>query len=149
METQKFLDQLIGEWTYEVETAEGYRAKGAERVWSIGEYFIAAESRGEGPDGPSHSIMTLGYEPVTKTFSGSFAGTMVAYLWAYRGDLSADGRELLLETRGPAGSDGKGMDVYRDVIRIVDRDHREMASAAKTESNGWKEFMKTSYSRKT
>lgn len=149
MDKRQFLNQLVGEWTYEFETTEGdYRAKGTERVWAIGEYFIAAESRGEGPDGASHSMMTLGYEPEAKTFSGSFAGTMVPYLWVYSGGhLSADGRELPLETRGPTGSDGKGMEAYRDIIRIINRDRREMAAESKTESGAWKEFMKTTYSR--
>lgn len=144
-----WLSGLVGEWTYEFSTSEGsYAATGTERVWAIGDNWIAAENKGLGSDGsPSHSLMTLGYNPENELFTGSFAGTMAPFLFIYEGDLSEDGKDLQLETEGPAMSVGREKDRYRDVLHAVDRDHRDFISEVRTEDGGWEEFMRTRYRR--
>ena len=148
-----WLQQLLGEWTYTFRTADdsdhpGAVASGSEMVRPIGEHFVAVENTGgsDDDDQSSHSLTLIGYEPDTERFTGAVAGTAVPSLFVYTGALSADGQSLLLETEGLAMTDGQTTDRYRDVICIVDADHRYTAAEVWQEGH-WKEFMRTVFTR--
>lgn len=152
---QTWLQQLIGEWTYEFSTADssehpGFTATGTESVRPVGEVWIVAENKGRGSDGSlSHSIMTVGFEPEKARFSGSFVGTMVPVLFLYDGGLSSDGKSLILETEGPAMTEGRTTDKYRDISRIIDENNRELIAQVLGDDGQWREFMSTRYKRST
>ena len=148
-----WLQQLLGEWTYTFRTADdsdhpGATASGAETVRSISEHFVAVENTGrsDNDDQSSHSITLIGYEPDAERFTGAVAGTAVPSLFVYAGALSTDGQSLLLETDGPAMTEGQTTDRYRDVICILDADHRYTAAEVWQQGH-WKEFMRTVYTR--
>lgn len=150
-EAQKgFLKQLIGDWHYEFATADGsYTMSGTEKVWGVGEW-IAIENRGIGSDSDaSHSVTVLGLNAESGRFHGSFAGSMTPHLFLYDGDLSDDGATLPLETEGPAMTDGKATDRYRDVIAIIDADHRDTYSQVLETDGTWREFMRWRFERRT
>src|SRR6185295_16595790 len=77
----KWLQRLVGEWTYEHEASMGpdqppMKGTGTESVRSIGGLWTVGE--GEMPDGsPATTIMTLGYDPQSKRFVGTFIGSMM------------------------------------------------------------------------
>jgi Protein of unknown function (DUF1579) len=150
-----WLKQLVGEWTYEFSTAPDpdgnvATAKGTERVWPIGQTWVVAENIGQSSDGStSHSLQTLGFEPDKGRFVGVFAGTMAPVLFHYHGELGEAGKALVLETEGPALFDDRVTDKYRDIIRIIDSDHREQIAQVLDANGQWKEFMSTRYQRTT
>lgn len=150
---QTWLQQLIGEWTYEFSTAEdsdhpGASFTGTESVRPIGDTWMVAENKGRGFNGSaSHSLMTLGYEPDKGRFTGSFAGTMVPVLFLYDGALTEDGTSLILDTEGPAMTEGRATDKYRDIIHILDENNRELIAQVLGDDGQWREFMSTRYRR--
>jgi Protein of unknown function (DUF1579) len=104
----QWLHKLIGEWTYEGEATmepgnPPEKFKGSESVRSLGGLWTVAEARGDMPGGGAATmIMTLGYDPQTKRYVGTWIGSMMTHLWMYDGALEPSERVLTLEAEGPA-----------------------------------------------
>jgi len=148
----RWLQRLVGEWTYEMDAAAGpdhpaAKLTGSERVRSLGTWVVC-EGEGDMPDGgTSSSIMSLGYDPAKGRFTGTFIASMMTHLWVYEGELDAGGTTLTLDTEGPGFEDETTMVKYRDVIRLEDDDHRVMTSAWLAADGSWREFMTSRYRR--
>ncbi len=151
-EQHRWLQQLIGDWTYESTVAMGaddtQTFTGTDRVKALGEFWVIAEGEGEFPgDGPAKMVVTLGYDPLGKRFTGTFIHSMMSYLWHYDGELDGTRRILTLESTGP-GMNGVGATArYRDVIEIVDESQRKFSSYTLREDGKWHEFMSARYTR--
>jgi hypothetical protein len=146
----KWLQRLVGEWTYEgeAEGPNGYKDKpnGTESVRSIGGLWIIAEGQGEMGGDPSTSIMTLGYDPEKKKFVGTWLGSGMTNLWIYEGTLKGD--VLTLDCEGSA-FDGSGKTAkYQDIIEMKSDDHRTLTSRAQGDDGKWQQFMETHYRRR-
>lgn len=90
----QWLDQWIGEWVSETEYSIGSdqppsKSKGTEVVrclrhsesCSLGGLWLIAEGVGEMPDAISgKTMMTLGFDPQSDRFVGTFIGTMMTHL---------------------------------------------------------------------
>ena len=74
----KWLEKLLGEWTYEGEADMGpdkpkMKSSGSETIRSLGGLWIIAEGVGKMPDGEEgKTLMTLGYNPKTKRYPGTW-----------------------------------------------------------------------------
>ena len=148
----EWLQKLVGDWTYENEAMMGpdqlVKSVGTESVRSLGGLWTVAEGTGQMPDGDSFgSVMTLGYDPQTKLFVGTWVGSMMTKLWVYDGELEADGRKLSLYSEGPA-MDGEGTAMYRDSIEIVSDDHRILTGELQGPDGTWHKFMTAHYRRR-
>jgi hypothetical protein len=150
----EWLQRLVGEWTYEGEAAmeagkPPERFRGTERVRSLGGLWILAEGQGAMPDGDAATmVMTLGYDPRTQRYVGTWVGSMMTHLWVYDGALDAGGRSLTLEAEGPSmASEGKAAK-YRDVITVESDDHRVLTSQMLGDDGQWHGFMTANYRRK-
>ena len=103
----EWLQQLVGDWSYEHESPAGpgqppLKLTGTESVRSFGALWVVCEGRGEMPGGGTAlTIMTLGYDPATKRYVGTFVGSMMTHLWLYDGQLDASGKVLRLGAEGP------------------------------------------------
>jgi hypothetical protein len=149
-----WLLKLIGNWTYEFRTADnsdhpGITAKGTETVRPVGDVWVLLESEGTFSDASrSHSVTALGFEPAIDRFTGSVVSTTVPTLFVYDGHLSDDGLSLILETEGPAMTEGREIDRYRDIIQFTDDNTRTTSAQVLVENNcEWREFMMTRYIR--
>ena len=148
-----WLQQLVGEWTYEHEAQMGpdqppMKSTGSETVRSLGGLWVIGEGRGAMPDGsPATTIITLGYDPRKGRFVGTFVGSMMTDLWVYDGGLDASERILTLEADGPGFADPNVMAKYRDVVEIVSDDHRMLRSSVLGDDGQWHEFMVAHYRR--
>lgn len=150
----KWLERLVGEWTYEHECVTGpdqppMKATGTESVRSVGGLWTMGEGRGEMPDGtPATVFMTLGYDPQQKRFVGTFVGSMFTFLWIYNGTLDAAGKVLTLDTEGPDFSGAPGLVAYQDIVEFVDDNHRILRSQLRGPDGKWQQFMTAHYYRK-
>ncbi|MBB3898743.1 DUF1579 family protein [Roseococcus suduntuyensis] len=148
-----WLHRFLGEWDYTGEfmgpDGQSFTGKGTERVRSLGGYWIMGESLGEMPGGggEAHCVITLGYDPVRQRFIGSWVGSMMWHLSIYDGTLSEDGRELVLESEGPAFT-GEGTALYRDVMVWEDEDHRRMETSVRGADGGWTRLMVLRHGRR-
>ncbi len=148
----QWLDALVGEWISEIECVmePGKPAEishGTERVRSLGGLWIVAEGQGDMPGvGPATSLLTLGYDPQRKRYVGSFIASMMTHQWLYDGGLDAAGR-LALDTEGPGMAGDGSTAKYRDVMEVVDRDHRTLTSHMLGDGGQWQVFMTARYRR--
>lgn len=76
--------------------------------------------------------MTLGYDPRTHRFVGTFIAT---------------GNVLTLHTKGPSFADERTMCKYQDIITIIDDDHRTLSSQVLGADGRWARFMTARYQR--
>ena len=148
-----WLQKLIGDWTYEGEATmeagkPAEKFKGTESVQSLGGLWIQANGRGEMPDGDTAMmVMTLGFNPQTKRYVGTWIGSMMTHLWLYDGELDAAETTLTLNSEGPAMGTPEKMAKYRDVIEIVSDDRRTLRSHTLGDDGEWHAFMRADYRR--
>ncbi len=149
----EWLQRLVGEWSYEAECSMGpgqppAKARGSERVRSVGGVWVVAEGEGEMPGGgTATTIITIGYDPQTKRYVGTWIGSMMARLWVYDGALDAAERVLTLESDGPHMAIEGKTTKYRDVIELASDDHRVFTSHMLGDDGKWQHFMTTHYRR--
>ena len=148
-----WLQKLVGEWRVETEMtmAPGQpkqRSEGTEKVKSLGGLWAFGEGNGKMPDGTSMNYYSaLGYDVSFKEYRGCWFASVSSHLWKQVGELSADGKVMTLNCVGPnMTKDGETAN-YRDVIEIIDENHRTLTSYGQDENGEWHEFMKASYTR--
>jgi hypothetical protein len=149
----QWLQQLVGEWTYEAEATmepgqPPSKLEGSESVRSLGGVWILAEGQGEMPGcGAATTVLTLGYDPQKQRYVGTWIGSMMTHLWVYDGTLDAAGRVLTLNAEGPhMAAEGK-LAQYKDVIEFKSEDHRVLTSHMLGEDGEWHGFMTAHYRR--
>ena len=148
----QWLDQFTGNWISETEYSmesdqPPSKIKGTEIVRSLGGLWIIAEGVGEMLDASSgKTMMTLGFDPRSDRFVGTFIGTMMTHLWIYTGSLDATEKVLTLDTEGPNFAQS-AMTKYKDIIEFVSNDHRIMTSQILGDDGHWLQFMTAHYQR--
>lgn len=153
VQEHQWLQQLVGEWRTETEMTMGpgqskQKAEGRESVKSLGGLWAFTEGKTTMPDGtPMTYYAALGYDVSFKEYRGCWFASVSSHLWKYVGELSADGKTMTLNCVGPnMFKDGETAN-YRDVIEIVDADHRTLTSYGQNENGEWQEFMKAHFTR--
>ena len=148
----QWLQKLVGEWRVETEMHMGPDSKqtsvGTESVKSVGGLWAFGESDGTMPDGSAFThYSTLGYDVSFNEYRGCWFASMSSHLWKSVGELSADGKVMTLKCVGPnMFKDGETAN-YRDVIEILDENHRTLISSGQAENGEWQQFMKAHYTR--
>ena len=148
----EWLQQLVGEWTFENECSMGpdqppMKSTGTDSVRSLGDLWMICEGKGEMPGGGvGLTIMTLGFDPAKGRFVGTFIGSMMTNLWVYEGQLA--GNVLTLDTLGPSFTGDGKMVPYQDIIEFVSKDHRTLSSQMPGPDGKWVKFMTGHYRRK-
>ncbi len=149
----QWLEQLLGDWTYESQCSMGpdqpeIKTQGSESVRSLGGLWVLCEGRGQMPDGGEATmIITLGYDPQKKKYVGSFIGSVMSHLWIYEGSLDSTGKILTLDTEGPNFAEEGKSAKYQDIIEIIDKDHRTLSSRTLGPDGKWVKFMTSHYRR--
>ena len=149
-----WLQKFVGEWTGEGEASMGpgqppQKWTVDESVRAIGDVWVQGESRGKMPDGsPSVMLITLGFDPDKKRFTGTFIGSMMTYLWIYDGELDASGKILTLNAEGPSMADDGKMAKYQDIVEVISDDHRTLSSQVQMPDGTWNKIMSSHYRRK-
>jgi len=149
-----WLQQLVGEWTYESECSmesgkQPEKFKGSEHVCSLGGLWVQGEGHGEMPGGgEAIMVITLGYDPQQQRFVGTWVGSMMTHLWVYEGVLDAEEKVLTLNTEGPSCTGDGAIAKYKDVVEIKNNDHRVLTSHILGDDGVWHAFMTANYRRK-
>ncbi len=114
----------------------------------LGDIWTVSEGVGETEaTGPTATMMAVGYDPARSRFVGTWLGSMMTHLWVYEGSLDDSGKVLTLNSEGPDFHREGKMAPYRDIIEIIDADHRLLRSATPDESGQWQVFMTADYRR--
>lgn len=150
VDAHRWLHRLIGEWRQAATDGEAGESTRdwTESVTPVGDLWIMSVGQGASPHGTDEkSVMMLGYDPDRERFVGTWAGSMMTYLWIYEGYLDESQRSLILECEGPSFTEAGKMDHYRDIIEFVSDDHRIQHGQVRDASGEWKEFMNEHYRR--
>jgi hypothetical protein len=92
--------------------------------------------------------VTLGFDKSKGKFVGTWIGSPMDRMWIYEGELDDSGKVLTLHNEGPSFSDPNKIVQYKDVIEIVDENHRKMSSYVQGENGEFERFMQVGYRRK-
>lgn len=147
-----WLKQLVGEWTFTSRMPGGpdqppATYHGSETMRMIGDLWAVGEGSGEMPGGCTGTMLiTLGFDPKSGRYVGTWVGSMMNRLWIYDGEVVGDTLNLYAE--GPSFSDPTKSARYRDAIQILDADRRVFTGAVQGEDGTWNEFMRAEYRRK-
>lgn len=150
----QWLQRLVGEWTFEADCQMGpdqppVKTTGNETVRSLGGLWTIGDGEGEMPGGGAfQSVMTLGFDPQTGRFVGTFIVGVMTHLWPYNGTVDAEGRVLTLDSEGPSCTGDGTMSKYQDIIEFLSDDHRTLSSQFLGPDGQWVPFMKAHYRRK-
>ena len=150
----EWLQQLVGEWTYETECSmepgkPPEKFVGSETVRSIGGLWILCEGRGEMPGGGmATTLMTLGYDPQKKQYVGTWVGSMMTPLWVYAASMDPENKVLTLSADGPNCMEEGKLAKYRDVIEVRNQDYRTLTSYMLGDDGEWRPMMTVNYRRK-
>jgi hypothetical protein len=153
-EQHRWLQKLVGEWTYEHESVcepgkPPQKFVGTDTVRTLGDVWVLCEGKGNMPDGGTGTtLMTLGYDPARKRFVGTFIGSMMTHMWIYDGQLDAAAKTLTLDTEGPSFTAAGKMAKYQDIIEFKSDDYRTLTARTLGEDGQWQTFMTAHYRRK-
>jgi Protein of unknown function (DUF1579) len=148
-----WLHQLIGDWTYVSECSTGpdqppMQMEGTESVRTLGGLWTIGEAVSKDPaDTEFRSIMTLGFDPATNRFVGTFIASVMTHLWPYSGSLDPAEKILTLDSDGPSFSGDGTVTKYQDMIEILSNDHRTLSSQCLGPDGNWIKFMTGHYYR--
>jgi Protein of unknown function (DUF1579) len=147
----QWLDRFIGEWTWESDCSMGadkppMKTIGTEVVRSLGGLWIIAEGEGGQDASSGRTIITLGYDPQSDRFVGTFIASMMTHLWIYNGSLDAAEKVLTLDAEGPSLTES-GISKYQDIIEFVNDDYRVLKSQILEDNDKWNHFMTAHYRR--
>jgi hypothetical protein len=149
----QWLNQLEGEWTSEVEMfgAPGEpttKTRGAESARMIGGFWYQGEVKGDDPMGNAFTgILTIGYDPAKKQYVGTWIDSTTSTMWHYTGSVDAAGKTLTLNTEGPNPMDPAKTAKFREVVEVVDKDHKNFTSEMEVEGK-WVPMVKVQAARK-
>lgn len=149
----EWLKKLLGEWKIESEMmmepgGPKIKSQGTSSVKSLGGLWAFAEGKDTMPDGTEmESYFALGYDVSFKEYRGCMVMSASSHLWKYFGELSADGKTMTLNCEGPSMIKDGETALYRDVIELIDDNHRTLTSYGQDDKGEWQEFMKANYSR--
>lgn len=153
VEQHKWLRNLVGDWRVETEMFMGpdqppTQSIGTETVRDFGGLWSFGEGSGTMPDGGTMEYkVALGWDVSFNEYRGCWFANVSSHLWKYTGELSADGKVMTLSCVGPdMVRDGETAN-YRDVIELIDENHRTLTSFGQDENGQWQQFMKASYTR--
>lgn len=155
IEEHKWLDNLLGEWRIEAEMmmepgGQPFKSTGKAKVKSLGGLWAYSENIDIMPDGSEmHSYFSLGYDVSFKEYRGCWISSASSHLWKYFGQLSEEGKKMTLNCEGPSMLKDGEIAQYRDVIELIDSDHRKQTSYGQNDQGEWEPFMVSHYFRKT
>lgn len=149
----QWLSQLVGEWTFESQCVSGpdkpaEKFVGKEKVKALGEVWVVCEGEGEMPGGGTgRMMMTLGFDPRSGRFVGTWVGSMMTHLWVYDGELDEARQVLTLSAEGPDCTQEGKTARYRDVIELGKDGARFLRSYMQDAQGEWQHFMTATYRR--
>lgn len=147
-----WLQNMVGQWETEGEVMMGpgqsMKCKGTETVRSVGKFWTVAESKNTVMELQMQGVFTLGYDPRTKKYVGSWVDSMTDYMWRYEGTVDAAGKKLTLDTEGPNPAAPGTMAKFKETMELTDKDHRVFTSSMQGEDGQWFTFVTIKSTRK-
>ena len=138
----EWLKKFVGEWEMTTEChmepdKPPTKGGGTETVRSLGGFWIVADGKGEMMGSKAEYLMTLGFDPTTGKYIGTWVDSMTGLLWKYTGSVDETGKILTLESEGPSPMNPEKTTKFHDVTEFKSDDHRLFTSSVLGEDGKW------------
>lgn len=149
----EWLKQFVGEWDSVADAIMGpgqpaVKSKGTMTTRMLGGFWMVSDVKGDMMGTPIEAIHTVGYDPQSKKYVGSWVDSVMNYMWKYQGTVDATGKILTLEAEGPNMTKPGKMAKYRDVYEFKSKDQFTMSSECLGDDGKWVQFMKSEVTRR-
>jgi len=149
----EWLKQFVGEWDSEAEAPAmagqpAMKCKGTMNTRMLGGFWMVSDIKGDMMGTPIQAIHTVGYDPQTKKYIGTWVDSVMNHMWKYQGTVDATGKILTLEAEGPNMVKPGAMAKYRDVYEFKSKDQIAMSSQMLGDDGKWTQFMMSNIQRK-
>ena len=149
----EFLKQFIGEWDTDMEAvmAPGQppiKCKGNMSSKAVGSFWVLNEITGDMMGTKTLGYQTIGYDPATKKYIGTWVDSMTDHLWKYSGTVDSTGKTLTLDADGPSFTVPGKTCKFRDAYEFKSKDHIVATSSMLGDDGKWTVFMNGSMKRK-
>jgi hypothetical protein len=148
----EWLQQFVGEWDSESEGSMGsgqtVKCKGTMSSRMLGKLWLVSESKADLMGTQIHALQTIGYDPQSKKYVGTWVDSVMNHMWEYEGTLDETGKILTLEAEGPHFSQPGKTSKYRDAYEFKSKDHIVAKSSTLGDDGEWVTFMTGNYMRK-
>ncbi len=148
-----FLEAMTGDWSIVAEGVLGpgqdpVRTESREEARLLGSQWLVAEASAVTAGGrPYTSMWILGWDPHEEHFVGTWIASIQTHKWRFTGTLDESGKVLTLETEGPIMGNPANTTRYREIIELVDHDHRTIRSLILGPDGEWFPFARAEYRR--
>ena len=148
-----FFESMVGTWIVDTEAIPGpgedpIRGESREVARLLGDQWLVAEGNATMPDGRLYeSMWILGWDPHLEQVVGTWVVSIQKRKWDFTGRFDASGQVLTLETEGPFMGDPSTLTQYREILEVVDEDHRTLRSLILVPDEDWFEFARSDYRR--
>lgn len=143
----QWLAQFEGDWdvankVYGPDGAEIMTCQGAYAAQMLGSFWLIGDATGEMAGETIHAVQTLGYDPKSKKYVGTWIDSVSDHMWKYEGAVDKAANKLVLEAEGPNFmADGK-LTKFRDAYEFKAPDHIVATSSILSDDGEWVDFMK-------
>lgn len=149
----EWLKNLAGEWESDCEYCmepgkPPVKTKASENTRMLGGFWIISDGKSDILGTPFSSQFTLGYDPTSKRYTGTWIDSMTSYIWKYDGSVDPTGKILTLTTEGPSPKDPAKNTRFKEVIELTGKDQKTFSSSY-LDGNEWKTCAKMTSKRKT
>ncbi len=149
----EWLKQFVGEWDTDMEAvmAPGQppiKCKGNMSSKALGGFWVLNELTGDFMGTKTLGIQTIGYDPTTKKYIGSYVDSMTDHMWKYSGTVDTTGKHLTLEADGPSFTDPKKTCKFKDAYEFKSKDHIVATSTMLDDDGKWTVIMSGNIKRK-
>lgn len=149
----EWLQQFVGEWESESEASMGpgqpaMKCKGTTRSRMLGGFWMVSEAKAEMLGTTVNAVQTIGYDPQSEKYIGTWVDSMMNYMWRYEGTVDETGKILTLEAEGPNFMDEGKTAKFRDAYEFKSKDHIVATSSMLDEDGKWVTFMTGNVRRK-
>ena len=142
----QWLKQFEGQWT-STSTMEappgqpGVECTGSMTSHMLGGLWVVNQMEADVGGFAFKGIQTIGYDPATKKYNGTWVDSMTNYLWRYEGSVDESGKKLMLLAEGPSFTgDGKTAQ-YRDSYEFQSPDLILVTSEIMVSDGKWSTMM--------
>lgn len=149
----ELLKKFVGEWetTAEAEGPPGQPAMechGTIKAEMLGGFWVVNEMQADMMGVQFKGVQTIGYDPKTKKYVGTWVDSMMNHMWKYDGSVDEAGKILTLEAEGPNFMEGGKTAKFRDVYEFKSKDEIATSSLMQGEDGKWITFMTGTAKRK-
>jgi hypothetical protein len=124
------------------------KCKGTIHSRMLGGFWVVSEMKADMMGMPMTAIQTIGYDPESKKYVGTWVDSMLSHMWKYSGTIDPAGKKLTLEAEGPNFMHEGKLTKFRDAYEFKAKDHIVMTSSMLGEDGKWTTFMTGNARRK-